>query len=402
MKHFIAFLFLLLNGNLLLAQHYAPAEALAIACGSFGKTVAYASVDHGLGKPNGRDRYLKAENGKNRMFVSRAAFLLYMLEQDWAFVSTANETADNSWSDSLLFRRRIQPKSDDSSIFKNTTDTTHKTIPMHPMINFTWVGGPTFLLQIGSFRLLSDPMLAEGPVAFYMNGHPATGEDNAPITRAAPLPAIDLQPLDLVLISHLHSDHFDRVAQEKLLKEVALVAPADQIDSPKLQAFKNREPLGWWQEKVLERNGEVLRLVALPANHSHDQVTNKDLGVVNGYALQYSKGSDAYTIYWTGDTVWFDEIKEIKERLGRIDLLVPHMGAVGKNGPWGLMTLDSEEAVKVMEAVQPGLVIPVHHHTFSHYTEPISLLQKKLANRPGVLRVLQEGQTTALQAHTNQ
>ncbi len=267
---------------------------------------------------------------------------------------------------------------------------------MRPDIKFTWVGGPTFLLNIGSFKLLSDPMFSEGPVAFIMNGHPSTGEDNAPILRAAPVPAVDLSKLDLVLISHLHSDHFDSVAQRELHKDKALVAPTDQLDSPKLAAFKDRKPLGWWEEMVLEKGSEKLRITGLPARHSHDQETNKELGIVNGYAFQYTSGNFTYTIYWTGDTVWFDEMLKIKEQLGKVDLLVPHMGAVGKDGPWGLMTLGSEEASKVVEIIQPTVVIPIHHHTFSHYTEPISLLAEKLSNNPAQLQVLSEGQTTTL------
>jgi L-ascorbate metabolism protein UlaG (beta-lactamase superfamily) len=28
-------------------------------------------------------------------------------------------------------------------------------------MKFQWIGGPTFLLELGSFRILSDPMFAE-------------------------------------------------------------------------------------------------------------------------------------------------------------------------------------------------------------------------------------------------
>ncbi|WP_439879651.1 MBL fold metallo-hydrolase [Pontibacter sp. MBLB2868] len=267
---------------------------------------------------------------------------------------------------------------------------------MKPEITFNWIGGPTFLLKLGSFKLLSDPIFAGGPVAFYMDGHPSTGEDNAPILRFSPLPFLDLNNLDLVLISHLHSDHFDSFATKILSKESILVAPTAQINSPKLQKFINRQPLGWWEEVLLEKEGEKLRIMGLPANHSHDEPTNEALGIVNGYELQYTSGNFAYTIYWTGDTVWFDEIREIKKRLGKVDLLIPHMGAVGKDGPWGLMTLDSGEATKVVEIIKPFTVIPVHHHTFSHYTEPISPLVEKMVNSPSELRVLTEGQTTYL------
>ncbi|PRY03129.1 L-ascorbate metabolism protein UlaG (beta-lactamase superfamily) [Pontibacter ummariensis] len=267
---------------------------------------------------------------------------------------------------------------------------------MRPEFNFTWLGGPTFILDIGNFRLLSDPVFAEGPFAFMMNGHPSSGKDNVPIARATPLPSMDFSDLDLLLLSHLHSDHFDEVARDRLPKDLLLIAPVDQVDSPKLKNFTNRRPLGWWEVTLLEKQGETLRIISLPASHSHDPATNNDLGVVNGYALQYTSDQFTYTVYWTGDTVWFEGIREIKERLGKIDLLVPHLGAVGKGGPWGLMTLDSEEAAKVVDTVQPVTVIPVHHHTFSHYTEPISFLEERLQHSPTDLRVLQEGESFRL------
>jgi len=75
-----------------------------------------------------------------------------------------------------------------------------------------WVGGPTARIELGSFRLLTDPMLSQGPEAFIMNGHPSTGEDNVPIARLASLPPVEVDDLDLVLASHLHSDHFDAPA----------------------------------------------------------------------------------------------------------------------------------------------------------------------------------------------
>jgi hypothetical protein len=53
-----------------------------------------------------------------------------------------------------------------------------------------WVGGPTARIELGSFRLLTDPMLSQGPAAFIMNGHPSTGEDNVPIARLASLPPV--------------------------------------------------------------------------------------------------------------------------------------------------------------------------------------------------------------------
>lgn len=77
------------------------------------------------------------------------------------------------------------------------------------MATMQWIGGPTVLLQLGTTRILTDPMFGEGPRAFIMSGHPSTGEERAEIARTAPLPAFDAETLDIVIVSHLHTDHFD-------------------------------------------------------------------------------------------------------------------------------------------------------------------------------------------------
>jgi hypothetical protein len=79
-----------------------------------------------------------------------------------------------------------------------------------------WVGGPTTRIELGSFRILTDPTLGEGPEAFVMRRHPTTGELNVPIARLAPLPDVRLDDLDMVIASHLHADHFDTAAVERL------------------------------------------------------------------------------------------------------------------------------------------------------------------------------------------
>jgi N-acyl-phosphatidylethanolamine-hydrolysing phospholipase D len=262
------------------------------------------------------------------------------------------------------------------------------------MMKFQWIGGPTFLAELGSFRILTDPMLAEGEAAFIMNGHPSTGADNVPIARLSPLPDFDLERLDIVLLSHLHSDHFDQVAADRLAKDMLLMAPPEHIPVLTAQGFQNIHGLGWWEKRTLHKNGETLRVVSVPAQHSHDKQTNHDLGVVNGYILQHSANSQTFTIYWTGDTVWFDELAQIKQHFPQIDLLVPHLGAVGVDGPWGLMTLDSAEATRMVELFQPKAIIPIHHHTFSHYVEPIMKFEERFRTNGSATRliVLKEGQ----------
>lgn len=257
-----------------------------------------------------------------------------------------------------------------------------------------WIGGPTFLLRVGRFTLLTDPMFGTGPAAFVMNGHPSTGEDNVPIARLTDLPAFDLTGLDMVLVSHLHTDHFDAVAKAQLDKRLPVVAPEGQAATLRAGGFERAQGLEWLQSLELVKESESLRVLAVPARHSADDAVNAELGVVNGYLLTHRAAHAERRIYWTGDTVWFDALERVRELSGAPDLLLPHLGGVGAGGPWGRMTLDAAEAVRLVKLFTPGAVIPIHHTTFSHYVEPVSAFASALGRTPYAtsLVMLNEGE----------
>lgn len=259
-----------------------------------------------------------------------------------------------------------------------------------------WVGGPTARIELGSFRILTDPMLGEGPEAFIMRRHPSTGQLGVPIARLTALPPVHLDDLDMVVASHLHSDHFDARAVERLDKAVEVVAPTAHAPQLSEWGFENLAGLEWQQERTWHKKGERLRIQALPAHHAHDEQADHELGVVNGYLIEYQAARLTFALYWTGDTVWFDALAETAARLPVVDLLLPHMGGVGKfGGPWGMISLDAIEGVRVVEAVNPGTVIPLHHSTFAFYVEPISEFATALdtSSYAGKLVILREGES---------
>lgn len=261
-----------------------------------------------------------------------------------------------------------------------------------------WLGGASMELTLGAFRLLTDPVLADGPVAFRMNGHPSTGQDDVPIHRHAPVPPLDVHGLDALLLSHVHGDHFDDAARERVPRTLWGLAPAQQVPQLEAWGFDVVEGCIPGEEHHLERAGEILRLRALPALHSASAATRAELGDVNGYLIEHETVRRRLRIAWTGDTVWFDELPAVLTERGPLDALVLHAGAVGQGGPWGLMTMDAAQAARLIEAVRPTVAVPVHHHTFSHYTESVEALVARLAGGPGhdCLRLVAEGETVVL------
>ncbi|WP_243704689.1 MBL fold metallo-hydrolase [Micromonospora sp. KC723] len=82
----------------------------------------------------------------------------------------------------------------------------------------------------------------------------------------AQLPALDAVVLAVVL-SHLHGDHFDRVARRELDRELPIVTTPAAGRTLRRWGFGAAEGLPTWQSRELRRGDGTLRLTALPGRH---------------------------------------------------------------------------------------------------------------------------------------
>jgi N-acyl-phosphatidylethanolamine-hydrolysing phospholipase D len=264
--------------------------------------------------------------------------------------------------------------------------------------SFQWIGGPTYVLHLGGFKILTDPMFSpKSDTAFIIAKHPTTGELNARIQRYIAPAKFDTSNIDLLLISHPHADHFDNEAKKSLSKQLFVIAPGVNKEVIKSWGFTRITGLNWGDSSVMVKGDESLRIIAVEAMHAKDEPLKSQLGKGNGYIIEYSKGASIYRIYWTGDTVWFDEIQE-NIKYGQINLLIPDMGSVGSDGKIGRRGLNSQDCLKIVKALNPDRITPVHHTTFSMYVEPISVLQQTLDSTQykGRLSIIKTGATIKL------
>ena len=266
--------------------------------------------------------------------------------------------------------------------------------------SFQWIGGPTYVLQLGSFKILTDPMFCpKSDTAFVIKKHPSTGIINSFVKRFTEPSVFDTSNIDLLLISHLHADHFDKEAKEILNKNLKVIAPAANKELLLKWGFAKTKGLKWNDTITYNKGMESLTIIAVKALHAKDEHLNTELGHVNGYIIEYNNGQTLYRIYWTGDTVWFEELKLFK-KYGKINLFIPNMGAVGADGKIGRRGLNAKECIKIIKQLNPFLTVPVHHSTFSHYVEPISVLQKLSAKekiKPQI-KIIKESSTIKLES----
>src|SRR3978361_139138 len=89
-------------------------------------------------------------------------------------------------------------------------------------VTLTFGGTATMLLRIGPFTLLTDPnFLHRGQYA-----HLGYGLRSKRRTDPALLPT-QLPALDGILLSHMHGDHWDRIATKRLSKDTPVITTSE-------------------------------------------------------------------------------------------------------------------------------------------------------------------------------
>jgi L-ascorbate metabolism protein UlaG (beta-lactamase superfamily) len=232
----------------------------------------------------------------------------------------------------------------------------------------TFLGTATLLLRYGPFTLLTDPNFLHRGQRAYLG----FGLSSRRLTE--PALAVDrLPPLDAVVLSHLHGDHWDRVARRGLDRGVPIVTTAHA--ARRLQAwhgFRRAVGLQTWEQHVLFKDGAVLRVTAMPGRHAPGPARLL-LPPVMGSLLELAtpQGEVRHRLYLTGDTLMYGAIHDIARRYPGTDLAVLHLG--GTTLPGGLMvTMDGEQGADLLAAVAPRRAVPVHYDDYGVFKSPLA------------------------------
>src|SRR5689334_3074044 len=263
---------------------------------------------------------------------------------------------------------------------------------MTPDTSVTFIGTATTLLRLGSFTVLTDPnFLHAGEPAYLGYGM---------WSRRRTQPAVDideLPPLHAVVLSHLHGDHFDRVAKTRLPRSVPIVTtPAAAQRLGRAWRFTETVGLRSWADTVLTAGDETLRVTAVPGQHGPAGV-HRLLPELMGSVLDWEVGGERrLRLYVTGDTLYRPWLGEIPQRLPGIDAMLVHLGGTRILGV--LLTMDGEQGAKLTELVRPGLTLPIHYDDYPVFRSPLRDFEAAVARRglTPVVRPIARGETVPL------
>ena len=241
-------------------------------------------------------------------------------------------------------------------------------MPTRPALELTFIGTATVLLRCGGLTLLTDPnFLHRGQYAWLGRGL---------VSRRRTDPALrveDLPPLDGLVLSHLHGDHFDRVARRGLRSDLpVLTTPHAARRLAAWHGFRDVRGLRTWDAAELVSGGTRVRATAVPGRHARRALQGV-LPPVMGSVLEFSTAGagGTFTLYVTGDTLLVDEVREIPRRFPGIDAAVVHLG--GTTLPGGLVvTMDGAEGADLVEVVRPRQTVPVHYDDYPVFRSPLA------------------------------
>lgn len=238
----------------------------------------------------------------------------------------------------------------------------------------TWLGHSTVVVEIDGVRVMTDPVFAHrvSPVSW-------TGPERF---HRTPVSLDELPPLDVVIVSHDHFDHLCYETIQKLAKKDVTFVTSLGVGAH-LEAWGVRPnrviELEWW-EKITVAGGR-LEITATPSRHFSGRGAGSNRTAWSSFVMD----SGRHRVFFSGDTGLTPEFETIRERTGRFDLVMLEVGAF--HPAWGQIHLGPDNAIRALEMLGGGTLLPVHWGTFDLGLHPWDEPAEVLATRAAESRI---------------
>ena len=221
-------------------------------------------------------------------------------------------------------------------------------------MKFQEIRSATAIVTFGGVRFLVDPWLGDKGSIPPIPGSP-NPDLRCPVSDL-PLPLDEILDVDAVIVTHLHFDHFDETAMERIPKSM-VVFVQDEIDGKTLLAK------GFQDVRILKYAGVEFKGVQLTKiDCLHGQPGN--IGLL--YEKMNLRSSEEKTLYLVGDTIWCDYVKAALDSFNP-DVIVVNAAAATIRG-FGRIIMDLEDVQAVLDHAPHAVVIASHMDNVGHET----------------------------------
>jgi L-ascorbate metabolism protein UlaG (beta-lactamase superfamily) len=255
-------------------------------------------------------------------------------------------------------------------------------------ITVTFVGNATTLIRAGDLTLLTDPnFLHQGQHAYLGYGL---------LSKRLKDPALtidELPPVDAIVLSHMHGDHWDRVSQKRLDHGLPIVTTPHAAKRLRRRGFGHARGLSTWETHTINTDAMGITMTSLPGRHTPTWAPQL-LPPVMGTMLEFHSPEGQRRLYISGDTLLIDELKEIPVRFASVDAGVLHLGGtripLGSRFPFGLtVTMDGRQGADLVDLLKLPRMIPIHFDDYTVFASPLSDFTNEMKHRGMTDRIIE-------------
>lgn len=229
-------------------------------------------------------------------------------------------------------------------------------------------------LQYGGLTFLIDPMFSEQAA-----NPPIINTANDRRNPLVPLPGPAEQWLnpDVVLLTHLHQDHWDAAAASLLAHDLPVLCQEGDQDRIGGQGFTKVTAVP--DDSPLVVQGVTLTRIG--GQHGTGEI-GELMGKVSGFIFR-AEGEPV--LYLAGDTIWCEEVGQALEQHSPGTVIVNAGGARFVTG--GHITMNEQDVVDVCRHAPDAAVIAVHMEAINHCLVTRDMLKARLAEEGLLERV---------------
>jgi len=221
----------------------------------------------------------------------------------------------------------------------------------------TFIGHATFLIQTAAGNILTDPMYSQraSPVNF-------AGPRRV---RQPGVAFEDLPAVSTILLSHNHYDHCDLPTLRRLAPgDPIVVTPLGNRGLVRSTGIRRIEELDWWEDAT----GTAMPITLTPAHHFSARTPfDRNRALWGGFLLV----AGGRRIFFAGDSAYAPHFRDIRQRLGPIDLALLPIGAYEPRWFMSAVHMNPAEAVQAHLDLGSPRSIGMHFGTFQLTNEGI-------------------------------
>ncbi|CAN7730845.1 MBL fold metallo-hydrolase [Paenibacillus sp. LjRoot153] len=238
-------------------------------------------------------------------------------------------------------------------------------------MNLQFIRHATLWLDYAGLKFLIDPMFSDQ-------------EANPPIVNTAnprrnpivplPVPLAEIGQPDVIIVTHLHGDHWDGAAAEALPKSTPILCqPGDE------GAFT---AAGFTSVMAIQESFTLqgVTLYRTDGQHGTGEI-GKLMGQVSGFVF---KAENEPTLYLAGDTIWCDDVQQALETHLPDWTIVNAGGAQFEVGD--PITMDTNDVVSLCRYAPFTKIVAVHMDAINH----CHVTREDLRNRLAVEGLLEQ------------